>query len=239
MPIFWRNFYLRQGLLLAASGLGLLLLFHLTRLDILLEDAWFTSSDAVWPLRNAWWSRTLIHQWLRYFLILAALGCIVLSWKRRHAVDALRWRVVGAACVVIPLAVSLGKRASPMHCPWDVDRYGGAAPYFDLFSAVSTHITNMGHCFPAGFVSCASWLFAFALLRYPEQPRASLRIWLGVAALCLAMGAVQQMRGAHFFSHVLWTLWLSWALVVLLHATLGAWRTPAGKKAALDGTATP
>jgi membrane-associated PAP2 superfamily phosphatase len=38
------------------------------------------------------------------------------------------------------------------------------------------------------------------------------------------------MRGAHFLSHTLWSLWVSWAMVVLLHALSGAWREgrPAG-----------
>jgi len=38
------------------------------------------------------------------------------------------------------------------------------------------------------------------------------------------MGWVQQMRGAHFLSHTLWSLWVSWAVVLLVHAACGAWR---------------
>ena len=45
-------------------------------------------------------------------------------------------------------------------------------------------------------------------------------------ALSLAFGWVQQMRGAHFLSHTLWSIWLSWTIVVGLHAILGLWRQP-------------
>ena len=51
-----------------------------------------------------------------------------------------------------------------------------------------------------------------------------------IVTLTLLAGAVfglgQQMRGAHFLSHVLWTLWLSWAIVLAVHAGVRAWRTP-------------
>lgn len=34
---------------------------------------------------------------------------------------------------------------------------------------------------------------------------------IGGLALGTVMGAVQMMRGAHFLSHNLWTLWVVWA----------------------------
>ena len=38
------------------------------------------------------------------------------------------------------------------------------------------------------------------------------RAWLAaVLVLGLALGIAQQMRGAHFMSHTLWTGWLCWA----------------------------
>ena len=235
VPTFWRRFYLRHVILLAASGVSLLLLFHLTRLDLLLEDAWHAPAGTAWPLRESWWTGTLVHQWLRYILIAAALACLASAWTQRHAANALRWRFVAAATVGVPLVVALSKRMSPMHCPWDVDRYGGTAPYLDLYASLSAQVLAPGHCFPGGFVSTGSWLLAFALLRYPERPRASLWIGLAAATLGLGLGVVQQLRGAHFFSHTLWTLWLSWAIVLALHAALGAWREPAAGPLIRDG----
>jgi membrane-associated PAP2 superfamily phosphatase len=36
-------------------------------------------------------------------------------------------------------------------------------------------------------------------------------VWLaGAAATGLVLGVAQQMRGAHFMSHTLWTGWLCW-----------------------------
>lgn len=126
----------------------------------------------------------------------------------------------------MPLGVTLWKRTSPMHCPWDISNYGGFAPYFDLFSATPPGLIDYGHCFPAGFVSVSSWTLAFALLRYPEDRRFSGLALAGALLTSLFFGFVQIQRGAHFLSHVLWTIWLSWTTVVLLHALLGAWREP-------------
>lgn len=227
MPTLWARFYLRQCLLLAGSGLALSFLFKGNRLDLLLADPFFDFGNHLWPYRDAWWAKTLVHSWFKKVLILAAIACLWATWRHRKAADARRWRLVAAAIFVVPTVVQIGKRLSPMHCPWDVDRYGGYAPYFDVSALFSTQVSQAGHCFPAGFVSVSSWLLAFALLRYPEDRRFSRRAGLGAVALCLGFGLVQQMRGAHFFSHVLWTLWLSWALVVVLHALLGVWREPA------------
>lgn len=226
LPVFWRRFYLRQAVLLAVAALALGLLFHFTRLDLRLADPWFDPATGRWPLQDAWWTSVLVHRWLKFALMVAAVACIVMAWRTRHDENALGWRLVAAASVAVPLLVSLGKRVSPMHCPWLVDRYGGDNPYFDLFTQTPHSLVSMGHCFPAAFVSSASWLLAFVLFDYPRKPRTSVGIGIAALVFSLALGWVHQMRGAHFLSHTLWSLWLSWAIILLLHALLGLWRRP-------------
>ena len=226
MPGFWKWFYLRQAAWLAASAVVLLLVFNLTRLDLRLADAWYDPSQGAWPMRRAWWAAVLVHRWMKLALILAAFTCIVMAWRRRASANASGGRLVAASSVLVPLAVSMGKRTSAMHCPWEVDRYGGLNPYFDLLTTAPANLATVGHCFPAAFVTSASWLLAFALFDYPARPRESWRAGLLALALSLAFGWVQQMRGAHFLSHTLWSIWLSWTIVVGLHAILGLWRQP-------------
>lgn len=226
MSAFWRRFYLQQFVILAVSGVLLALLFHFTRLDLLLADAWYQSPARAWPIRHAWWAETLIHYYFKIALIAAALACLGIAWKRRRKTDALRWRLVACSAIIIPNLVTLGKRTSAMHCPWNIARYGGNAPYFDAFSAAPAGLPGMGHCFPAGFVSVGGWLLAFALFYYPEHRQRSRAIGAAALLVTFGMGFLQQMRGAHFLSHVLWTVWLSWAVVIALHAALGLWRSP-------------
>jgi len=123
----------------------------------------------------------------------------------------------------VPVVIAVLRRLSPMHCPWEVADFGGYAPYFDLFTAAPAGL-RAGHCFPAAFVASGSWLLAFALLWYPERKTRSVVVGGAALLLAFAMGWVQQMRGAHFLSHTLWSLWVSWAVVLLVHAACGAWR---------------
>jgi membrane-associated PAP2 superfamily phosphatase len=110
-----------------------------------------------------------------------------------------------------------------MHCPWDITDFGGYAPYFDLLGSAPAGM-HAGRCFPSGFTATGAWLLAFGLLWYPELRLRS--IVLGALALAMAFGLgwAQQMRGAHFLSHTLWSLWIGWAVVLLIHAACGAWR---------------
>jgi membrane-associated PAP2 superfamily phosphatase len=69
-----------------------------------------------------------------------------------------------------------------------------------------------GGCFPAGHASAAfAYVGGYFVLR-----RASVRaaaLWLSVALVAgLVLGVSQQMRGAHYMSHTLWTAWICWVV---------------------------
>jgi membrane-associated PAP2 superfamily phosphatase len=72
-------------------------------------------------------------------------------------------------------------------------------------------------CFPAGHSSAGfAWvsLYFFALLARPAWR------WRGLAVGLVAggvFGLAQQLRGAHFLSHDLWTLATCWALSLGLY----------------------
>jgi len=109
------------------------------------------------------------------------------------------------------LAVSLIKHASGTSCPWDLKEFGGVAHYVSHW-AWSVGDGGPGGCFPAGHASAAfAYIGGYFVLR-----RISLRaafIWLGTAlAAGLALGLSQQLRGAHYMSHTLWTAWVCWVV---------------------------
>jgi membrane-associated PAP2 superfamily phosphatase len=146
------------------------------------------------------------------------------TWRPRLLVThRRRWWFVAWCFVAVPIVIGVLRRMSPMHCPWEVTDFSGYAPYVDLWSAAPAGI-RPGHCFPAAFVASGSWLLGFALLWFPEHKLRSVVVGLGALGLSFGLGWVQQMRGAHFLSHTLWSLWVSWLVVLLLHALSGAWR---------------
>jgi len=124
------------------------------------------------------------------------------------------WMNLAALVVVVVL-----KGISRTSCPWDLEVFGGAARYLSHW-AWGQLDGGPGGCFPAGHASTG---FAFVAAHFwlkPTHPSLARRwMWVALATGAL-LGISQQMRGAHFMSHTLWTVWLCWSLgAVLWHLT--------------------
>lgn len=109
------------------------------------------------------------------------------------------------------IAVSVLKNLSHTSCPWDLQEFGGVARYVSHWSW-GVNDGGPGGCFPAGHASAA---FAYAggyfVLRRASARAAAL--WLGVALVAgFVLGVSQQLRGAHYMSHTLWTAWVCWVV---------------------------
>jgi membrane-associated PAP2 superfamily phosphatase len=67
-----------------------------------------------------------------------------------------------------------------------------------------------GHCFPAGHAS-TGFAFVAGYFGLVKRLPTLARRWLWAAVVGGAvLGVAQQLRGAHFMSHTLWTAWLCW-----------------------------
>jgi len=224
----------RVALILAGCALAIALLETLTDVDMRLARVMAGSGASAFPLRHNWWAETVAHGLLKNVMV--ALGlCAVLpalaDWIRPRA----RWpqrfrrrlRVVALSAVLVPLAVSLLKQASSSHCPWDLVEFGGLDTYVRLFEAPPPG-ASLGHCMPAGHASAGLWLVALAVFWLPERPRRASAVGAAMLAAGFAMGWVQQLRGAHFLSHTLWSMWIACAIVTVL------WRCMDKKKGESD-----
>jgi membrane-associated PAP2 superfamily phosphatase len=226
-----RWFYLCNAAVLAIAAIVLGALFHFTRLDLQLAAPYYDPVNHTFPWRYAWVSKYFVHRYMKYALLALGIGVWLLALKQSwrpassgfFASHRRRWWMIAWSFVLVPLVIGLLRRESAMHCPWEITDFGGYAPYFDLLSPVPAGLRG-GRCFPAAFVASGSWTLAFALLWYPERRRLAFTAGLATLALAFALGWVQQMRGAHFLSHTLWSLWISWAVVLLVHAATGAGR---------------
>lgn len=174
-----------------------------------------------WLLKHWFVTETLIHRVGRNASIVAWLG-IVVAWivAMRRPVDAARRAPLGYLALSVllsTLAVSWIKSWSNMDCPWDIDGLGGVRPYLTLFELRSTSLPRAS-CFPAGHASGGyAWMalyFFFAMTRPPWRLRG---LAVGLAA-GLLFGIGQQLRGAHFLSHDLWTAAICWFVALGLYA---------------------
>lgn len=191
-------------------ALALILAWDASGADLPLARLFGTPAGFAW--RDSVWLTTVLHSggknasWaLLIGLALAARWPVGLL---RRLTRAERWQIVVAALASVG-AVTLLKRASHTSCPWDTQAFGGVASYVSHW-AWGLRDGGPGRCFPAGHASAA---FAFVggwfVLRR-HTPSAA-RVWLvGTLIAGLIFGIGQQMRGAHYMSHTLWSGWVCW-----------------------------
>jgi membrane-associated PAP2 superfamily phosphatase len=217
----------RIVLWLLVSALAIFWLGRFTDVDLMLADRVFDHGAGDFPLRHAWLAETFSHRVLKLVLTAAAVLTIiaaVVDLVRPRASFGLRLRlqVVALSAILVPLVTSLLKRSSVGHCPWDLERYGGAQPYVRLFEALP-HGAQPGHCLPGGHASTALWLLSLAVFWLPHAPRKALAVAVAAATFGFAVGWGQQVRGAHFLTHTLWSVWIATALVLVV-ITAQQWR---------------
>lgn len=194
------------GLLAAVLG------WDLGGQDIALAHAF--GSWAGFPLREDWFFVQVLHEggrrvgWL--LVLMLALG-VWWPWGPLRRLD-VTGRLQMAVSPLLALAmVSILKNLSSTSCPWDLAEFGGVARYASHW-ALGMADGGGGHCFPAGHASAGFALIGgyFALR---DRAPVMARWWLAGALLAgLGLGIAQQMRGAHFMSHTLWSLWLCWTV---------------------------
>ena len=210
---------------LAGSGLAILWLGWHTDIDLWLADRAFDASRRAFPWRDAWLADDFNHRILKVgftglgaAIIASALFDLIRPLSRMNQFIRLRLRVVAVSAALVPMTTSLLKQASNSHCPWDLGRYGGTQPYVRLFESIPLGAVP-GHCLPAGHASTSLWLMACAVFWLPHKPRAA--AWVAAAGLLIggAMGWMQQLRGAPFLTHTLWSVWVA-VLVVSVTAWL-------------------
>lgn len=229
LPVPSRLALERSGILLMAVAILLVGMARETSVDLWLADRMFDATAGRFDWRNHWFAAEFMHRWARIplvmmgaLVVIAALVDGLRSISPLTYGHRLRLRMTAACALLVPLAVSLMKHYSSVHCPWDVDRYGGLAPYVRLFDALPAAVPA-GHCFPAGHATSALWLTGLCVWLLPHRPRSAAGAGVFSMALGLGLGWVQQLRGAHFLSHTLASAWVAaavlWVIFIVVAAT--------------------
>lgn len=197
--------------------------------DLWIANHLYAWEGGHWALQDNLITSTVIHEAGRRLSMLAWVAVLVATILAFRNPRMTLWKgPLLRLCLSVLLAtviVALMKRLTHMDCPWDLANYGGRHPYRALFAPHPTNIKTSG-CFPAGHAGAGySWvaLYFFFLSVKPQWRRIGLGIGLGAG---LVFGFAQQLRGAHFLSHDVWTLMICWvtaSLVYLLYAGSGTY----------------
>ncbi len=190
--------------------LGLIAAWDATAFDTALARIFGNAGG--FPLRDDWFFVSVMHEDARragwvLMVLLAATVWWPVGWLRRLATaDRMQMAISALAALAV---IAVFKRVSATSCPWDLAEFGGVARYVSHWSQ-GVFDGGGGHCFPAGHAAAG---FAFLGGHFPLRrrlPRAA-RWWLAASLVAgFTLGLAQQVRGAHFMSHTLWTAWLCW-----------------------------
>jgi membrane-associated PAP2 superfamily phosphatase len=180
------------------------------------------------PWRSNWFLVQVMHEGARRLGWVVVMVLVVAVWWPFGVLRSTTKleRVELALSTMCALAVvTVLKYGSKTSCPWDLAEFGGVARYASHW-ALGVHDGGAGKCFPGGHASAGfAFVSGYFVLR-TSQPRAA-RYWLACAlGAGLVLGFTQQMRGAHFQSHTLWTGWLCWTCAWLVDVCIRRpWRT--------------
>ena len=197
---------------LLLAGLAVVLAWDASGLDIPLAQWAGDASGFAW--RDHALLSEVLHSGAR-----AAGWVVLLAWtavavrpfgpfKTLSARERLGW--VGSIWAAL-LVIAVAKGLSRTSCPWDLDVFGGSAQYLSHWMWGRTD-GGPGHCFPAGHASTGFAFVAGGFWLLPRYPRLALWWFVWAALAGTVLGVAQQLRGAHFLSHTLWTAWLCWAV---------------------------
>lgn len=222
-PDFWR-IHLHYPLI---AFVLLALIVEVGGIDMLVADHFYALEGGQWALKEAWITSTLIHKVGKYLSLLIALIVLIalvqsyitqkLKSYRRELVYLLCAAGGGSALI------SVIKSISHVSCAWDFSRYGGEHEYASVFTEL-IHQSG-GDCFPAGHASGGYAWVAFYFLGVHLR---SCWRWVGLGfalSIGLIFGISQQLRGAHFISHDLWTIGICWFFSLLMYRLILANKT--------------
>ena len=209
-----RRSFLLHHLVLPGATLGALIaIVHVSGLDQVLAAHLYAWQGHTWRLQHAFLTEQLIHiqgRALSLVTWLAGLFIWCMSWVAPRC-RSLRRPLAGllVSTLLSVLVVACLKSVTHIDCPWDLTLYGGDRTYAGLLDARLPG-APLGACFPAGHASGGyAWVALYYFFLVVHRPWR----WLGLATgigLGLVFGISQQVRGAHFLSHDLWTAAICW-----------------------------
>lgn len=197
---------------LLAIYIVLILLLDVAGGDLWLAAKLYQWEGNRWSLMHHWLTEDILHlgaRKLNYVLCAAVLiTTVYYAVQHRQYPRLARCYVALSAALISSFAlVAWGKAITNIACPWDLVSFGGSEPYLHLWQARPGYL-HYHQCFPAGHASVGyAWV---ALYYFYRHTAAKWRFVALVAALFagILLGIAQQLRGAHFLSHDVTTLFI-------------------------------
>lgn len=186
-----------KELIIAFSFILSIVMIEASGLKFVVADFIFNLEGNQWLLREHFITTNVMHSGTRLINNLALLSVLTLTsiTVLKKSPNARRYILLVTSLVLSFAAINYLKAMLGMHCPWDINLYGGNYIYQPFWSVTEAN----GRCFPAGHASIGfAWVSLFYFWRDSNYSKAKLALALSIAT-GIILGIGQQLRGAHFF----------------------------------------
>jgi membrane-associated PAP2 superfamily phosphatase len=182
-------------------------------LDLSISRYFFDETTQRFPLQFDYLYRNILHGYLNYpaaIIFLCLVGFLLATWKLKYR----RYRALLiyliTSILLAAIVTVVTKSNSIRACAWDLQVFNGASPHLGWLDALPANL-KPGHCWPGGFATAGFCLFAFYFAsRIHASKRTAFLLLAGILVYGNALGIIQVMRGAHLFSHHVWTAIICW-----------------------------
>jgi membrane-associated PAP2 superfamily phosphatase len=197
-------------------------LIELLALDQQLASWIYQLEGGRWALRDHWLTNELLHTGGKRLSLLIALLCLAGLASTFVKKSLVSYRPIFIYLCVSAIAasalVSFIKHDLAVSCPWEFAPYGGELAYVSVWQQLWLR-TGAG-CFPAAHATAGyAWVCVYFAGRALAAPWAK-KALLAAVLLGVLLGGAQQLRGAHFISHDLWSLAVCWLVALLCYRLL-------------------
>lgn len=214
-----KSSYHRQYLSLGFAALFLWFVFDYTKLDLWISSLFYDPETGLWPYKYTFWTYQILY--LGSKNLLTGYGAILLllfggSFKNQKLAPYRPIFLFLILCLaLIPLEIAGLKEIARKSRPEQVYQFGGTLPHTGLFQFLWNEYDARN--WPGGHASGgAALLSLYFPLRLYSKRWGHLALF-GALLFWGLMSWDQVMRGQHFLSHNLWTLWFAWLTILLLY----------------------
>lgn len=197
---------------------------HYTDLDVLIENLFYDFGRRQWMVTPA------MHEVLSPFFyegakrLVACVGTVCVfymllsvrkkAWRKNFAAVC----TVLLSTMIVPLSVSKLKDVTNVYCPNQLEIYGAEYPYVRVAEDYPAGFLpeHKGRCFPGGHVTGAFSLLSLCLVFKERKKKCA--VLSGVLFFGSVTGGYQMLRGEHFLSDNLFSLFLAMVLIPLIYA---------------------
>jgi len=204
-----------------ALGLILIIFIQYSNFDVWVSNQFFNALSNQFILQKYSTLGNQLHDKSKIILIiiglifwLISLGHIIKNewFINKNIIKKINF--ISAMSIIIPVIILIIRDNSLSHCPRDLIIFNGSYNYFKLLDIQSSGLAP-GHCNPASHAASFVWLMSipWAFLNGSSRVKA----YFLTILFAILMSSVQIARGAHFLSHILWSVWISSFIITIAY----------------------